>query len=96
MEGEDTAGEVNLLLKDIKQMSEDIMNDLRKVDQKLAAVQERALGEGIQALELVHQLKDTRLMIGNMEKEEEQELEIEAATETVLAKLRQLIDKCIR
>ena len=84
-----------MLLNDIKEMSEDVMNDLRKVDQQLAALQERALGEGIDAVQLVHSLRDIRLRIGNMEKEEMQEIEIEQATQSVLAKLHQLIDKTL-
>jgi hypothetical protein len=92
---EDTPGEVNMLLKDIKEMSEEIMSDLKKVDQRLAALQERALGEGIDAMRLVHELRDTRLLIGNMEKEEMQELEMETATESLLSKLRTLINKCL-
>jgi hypothetical protein len=43
----------------------------------------------------VHELRDTRLLIGNMEKEEMQELEMETATESLLSKLRTLINKCL-
>ena len=91
----DDRGEVNLLLRDIKSMSEEIMHDLMDVDNKLEKLQEKAINGMLNIPEVLEEIKSVRVMIGSMEREETQELRAEDITQSLLKKLSDLIDKCL-
>lgn len=94
MESEER-GEVNLLLRDIKIMSQDIMHDLMEADSKLEKLQERAIAGGANISDLIAEVKNVRMMIGSIEREESQEIQAEDITQSLLKKLSDLIDKCL-
>ena len=92
----DEGGEVNLLLRDIKLMSEDIMHDLMDVDSKLEKLHQRAMNESLDVVELADEIRNVRVMIGGLEREETEELEAEDITQSLLEKLSDLIEKCLK
>lgn len=94
MEGE--KGEISLLLKDIKRMSEEVLHDLKEVDTKLASIEEKISNDATTVMDVIKEIKDVRKTIGNMEAEETEEIEAEEITENLINKLNEMIEKCIR
>lgn len=92
----DEGGEVNLLLRDIKMMSEEIMHDLMDVDGTLEKLHQQALNEGLDTVELANAIRDIRVRIGSIEREESEELEAEDITQSLLEKLTDVIEKCLK
>jgi hypothetical protein len=88
-------GEVDLLLKDIRGMSDAIMQDLLSLDRKLEELQDKAAEGYLDLPTAIDTIREIRVMIGSLEKEETQELQAEEITESLLKKLEDLIGKCL-
>lgn len=88
------SGEIKLLLRDIKQMSESMMADLQDIDRRLGDLQ--AAAGSITVPELLREIKDIRTAIGGLEREESEEIEAEDITQNLLEKLSEVIEKCLK
>jgi hypothetical protein len=90
------SGEVKLLLKDIQVMSESIMADLRKLDEKIELLEIQCTSETMDGANLFNALRTVRNSIGAMEKEETEEIEAEEITQSLIEKLNDIIEKCLK
>ena len=86
-------GEGKLLLKQIRQISKEMLDSLIEIDDKLAKLQQNVnFNEEIDKRRMLEEINGIRLVIGTMEKEDTQEIEEEQILENLIEKLNKLIN----
>ena len=86
-------GEGKLLLDQIRELSSEILDNLMQIDEKLASLQESVqIDEEMEKYSLLGKIKEMRVMIGALEKEDTEELEDEKILQNMIQKLNNLID----
>ena len=86
-------GEGKLLLGQVREISKDLLERLKEIDDKLAKLQDLVDNrEEIDREWIIEELNDIRDKIGLMEKEDTQELEEEEILENMMTKLNSLIE----
>jgi hypothetical protein len=89
-------GELIKYVQDFKAESEDMIKNLLYVDELVQSLERRIeLGERPDDDELSDKLKDIRLRIGEIKKEEEEELDGELIANNLLNKLRKWVDELV-
>jgi hypothetical protein len=89
-------GELIKYIKDFKRESQDMIKNLLYVDDLLNNIQRRIeLGEGISNEELLETVKDIRQRIGQVRKEEEDELGEELIANNLLNKLKRWVEEIV-
>jgi len=89
-------GEGTKLLEQIHEMSKDVMEDLVELDNKLSKLQNTIeTKDEIDKDELLQQIKDLRTTIGAIEHEDSEEMEEEEILESMMKKLKNLIEMAL-
>ncbi|MBN1792730.1 hypothetical protein JW826_03535 [Candidatus Woesearchaeota archaeon] len=89
-------GEVIRYIKAFKEESEDMIKNLLYVDSLLQDLERRlSLGENISNEELLKKVKDLRVRVGDIKKEEEAELGEELIANNLLNKLKKWVDQLV-
>ena len=80
-------------MKQIKEISQDILKGLMEVDDKLIKLKDTIMREdGIAKDILIKRIDDIRIEIGSMEKEDVHEIEEEKILQNMIRKLNRLVD----
>jgi len=86
-------GEGGLLLKQIKEISQDLLKGLMEVDDKLIKLKDTIKREDeIDKDILMDRIDDIRVEIGSMEKQDVHEIEEEKILQNMIRKLNSLVD----
>ena len=88
-----TEGEGKLLLEQIRVLSSEILENLMEIDDKLASLQESVqIGESLDRASAIDKIREIRIVIGVMEKEDTEEIEDEKILQNMIQKLNNLIN----
>jgi len=89
-------GEGRLLLEEIRKLSRDLFTNLMDIDDRLEDIQSTlSTNKPINKEKMLSEIKTVRLIIGAMEKEDEQELREEKILQNMIKKLNELIEMTI-
>jgi len=93
MAEEPTDGEIGQFLDDIKSDSEEMLKDLKEIDQKLSELEDNVAEKKIGSNEILEQIRDIRVKVGIMENVDARELKEEEIANSLLTKIRSWVDR---
>jgi len=88
-------GEINRILDDIRQDSQNMMSDLAMVDDRLNQLRQRVISGEASQDEILRVIDEIRQSIGVIEDEDRKELGEEELADNLLDKLRSWVDKIV-
>lgn len=92
---EESEGEIELILEDLKRETEEVMHELSEMEDTLIKMKESIETGKVDRDKLLEQVSFLRGKIGLLEHLDSKEFEEEKSASDLMSKLKSMIDKCM-